>query len=78
MKKLALDLEALVVESFHPAARWDEARGTVHPRESGDTECETEYASCYQSVCVTCGDSCHGSCMGPSCDFPTCSPDLEC
>jgi hypothetical protein len=78
MKKLALDLEALVVESFHTAPLHATADGTVHAHESGDTECETEWASCYQSVCVTCGDSCHGSCMGPSCDVPTCSPDLEC
>ena len=78
MKKLALDLEALTVESFHPAPRDTRADGTVHAHESGDTECETEWASCYQSVCVTCGDSCHGSCMGPSCDRPTCSPGLEC
>lgn len=91
MKKISLDLDTLSVQSFETTANPARLRGTV--RAAGATEdCQSQglsyCGSCFHTDCVeltcgapcepTVGDSCHGSCMGPSCDAPGCSYDLTC
>lgn len=70
MRKVQLQLESLVVESFHttdPA----QAQGTVvahatTPRDSCGNSCQ---ASCIQTACTCPGiDTCWQSCNG-TCDF---------
>jgi hypothetical protein len=81
MKKLNLDLDQLVVESFSTAAA-RRAGGTVRGNDLSDTTCYqricdcptgfTCLTDCNQYSCAgTCGDSCDNICpSGRSCDNP--------
>lgn len=62
MRKLKLDMDELLVESFATAdADADpEARGTVHGNEATGL-CTLAATRCYQE---TCAFSCDGSCVG--------------
>jgi hypothetical protein len=76
MKKIALALETLHVESFETTPRTEHPRGTVHGAgASEDTNCPA--VSCGTSCDGTCGDSCHGSCLGETCEF-VCTGILTC
>lgn len=83
MKKIALDMETLRVESFETTAAAADRKGTVHAAgESEDTGCESQgltyCGSCGPTDCLdpSCGppceptfpSSCEGTCMGESCD----------
>jgi hypothetical protein len=70
MKKLRLDLSALVVESFGIHEEPGE-RGTVHGQAqyTDPRVCETNEMGCYvqtlaASNCATCDQSCIGTCWG--------------
>lgn len=91
MKKISLDLDTLSVQSFETTARPARFRGTV--RAAGATEaCESQglsyCGSCWPTDCVepscgppcepTVGDSCHGTCMGDTCDVAGCSVGMIC
>lgn len=65
MKKLALHLDDLQVESFH-TARTAPQRGTVRGNQPLTTNC-TDYVDCTwdfgcETQAYTCGGSCGGSC----------------
>jgi hypothetical protein len=84
MKKISLSLDSLNVDSFPTTALAARSRGTVHAASESD---ESYCGSCGLTFCLylpTCGggtcyptepDSCHGSCIGETCD---CSADLAC
>ncbi|HEX6373514.1 MAG TPA: hypothetical protein VF006_31605 [Longimicrobium sp.] len=82
MRKLKLELDSLVVQSFETTTPEGPARGTVHGRaEAGpdtpycgtvDVNCKyTEQYSCEGTCEDTCAESCYGSCH--SC-IASCSP----
>lgn len=92
MEKISLSLDNLLVESFETTSDADALRGTVHGADSPitptqETECESCEFTCGPTVCqlftcgqsceVTCGDSCHGSCLGETCEF-VCTGVLTC
>jgi len=62
MKKLKLDLEALAVDTFEPAAREDDSRGTVRAHAAdtrlGEYTCRG-FGSCYYK--------CLGTVIGETC-----------
>ena len=60
MRKLMLDLDDLQVESFETA--WNDGAGTVHARETFDSECRCDTDSC------KCGSV--ESCTHCGCDTP--------
>lgn len=73
MSKLKLDLVALCVESFEPAAAVSQPRGTVHAR--GETDdcmgvlADTDYcsaANCTYSPCTN-DDACLMATLPPKC-----------
>lgn len=72
MKKLALDLDAIRVETFETDGRVD-ARGTIHGRQDlayavvGDSPLASCVASCDDSVCATC-DTCREPCPSQVCE----------
>jgi hypothetical protein len=76
MKKLKLDVEALEVDSFEPAAE-SRLRATVHGREWSDPGCQETV-----EPGVTCAASCQGTCRScpadPTCGYWTCSCDTYC
>jgi hypothetical protein len=61
MKKIRLDLDALAVDTFEPAARKDAGRGTVRAHaetEWGEHTCD-DFGSCFRR--------CIGSVFGAPC-----------
>jgi hypothetical protein len=92
MRKIALDLDTLSVQSFETTARPAHLRGTVRAAGGTNEECQSQglsyCGSCWPTDCVepscgppcepTVGDSCGGSCMGPTCDLAGCSLNLTC
>ena len=69
MKKLALDLDSLVVESFDTsAARMP--RGTVRGNDVSDTTCHQIICDCPSGSGDTCEGSCEDTCV-ESCDACT-------
>jgi hypothetical protein len=67
MKKLALKLDELRVDSFGTEAPEEKGRGTVHGHSLGGTcyyTCYTCQASCGGSCQVSCAGSCWDSCQG--------------
>lgn len=82
MKKLALRLEDLRIDSF-VTERGQETRGTVHGAEpSVWPRCvppeHTFLESCGGSCFVTCFGSCEGSCDGEPCSMGTCMWEETC
>jgi hypothetical protein len=83
MKKLALNLEALTVESFE-TSRELERRGTVHGLSESTANqiictCESDNGTCGDSCDGGCGSdyySCNGTCGGATCGF--CTRDVTC
>ncbi|HEY0017631.1 MAG TPA: hypothetical protein VGC13_15070 [Longimicrobium sp.] len=74
MKKLALDLDELCVESFDTTAPPKDSRGTVQGNMQsyyGGTCAQTCY-TCAGTCQVTCYNSCAGTCHEPSCNGGTC------
>lgn len=70
MRKLRLELETLVVETFAPAAEGAPRRGTVRGREDGTwIDCGTFPDSCGAD---TCGNQCY---TGPN--YVSCDPTEE-
>jgi hypothetical protein len=77
MKKLALKLDDLQVETFDPSSTKPEVRGTVEGHESLNgtcgQSCYTCQVSCNGLSCFSCNGSCEMSvCYGQSC-FGTCN-----
>lgn len=86
MKKINLDLANLRVESFETTASAADLRGTIRAASITDEDCETQYLSycpsCGDTQCLdaTCGSpceptfpySCDGSCVGDTCNAPSC------
>jgi hypothetical protein len=76
MKKIALDLNALRVDSFATTARDSGRRGTVHA--AGASE---EPTQCLGPTCGTCEPtfaySCYGTCVGDTCE-DVCSAMVTC
>jgi hypothetical protein len=78
MKKLSLDLDQLVVDSFDTAAKAEE-KGTVFGEQcTCYTNCTCpgcptcDHTQCDQNTCQhTCDFSCWGTCYDPSC-YQTC------
>lgn len=76
MRKLRLELEALTVDSFDTTAV-EVPKGTVLAQE-GTRGCSISCVdSCLQTQCTcaginTCQQSCNGTCVGYSCQGPTC------
>lgn len=69
MKKLKLDVDALQVESFDPAADEYGVRGTVDGRQilNPNTRALSECIRCLQTADFSCRNSCMASCIG-TCD----------
>lgn len=64
MKKIRLDLEALAVETFDPAAPAGADEGTVFAQASGKETCDILICNSLDSGCGgTCFNSCPPSCM---------------
>lgn len=76
MKKIALDLNVLCVESFSTTTGDAGRRGTVHA--AGNSE---EATQCLGPTCGTCEPtfaySCYGSCVGDTCE-DVCSSIVTC
>lgn len=72
MKKLRLEIEALEVDSFEPAAE-SRLRATVHGR-VWDQETVAPGPTCWESCLGTCR-SCPAD---PTCGYWTCSCDTAC
>jgi hypothetical protein len=72
MKKLNLELDALVVESFDTG---EQGRGgTVRGHDTRITEwCNSTYAGCSFKHCESQGDTCTDSCMDPCEITPYCA-----
>jgi hypothetical protein len=64
MRKLKLDMDELLVESFATADADPEARGTVHGNAATGL-CTLRATRCYQETCdLSCDYTCDGSCVG--------------
>jgi hypothetical protein len=85
MKKLKLDMEALEVDSFEPAAE-TRLRATVHGRERSADPCEetveplASCASACVSACWSCpgNPSCYWTCSCDTCGQPSCANTCGC
>jgi len=76
MRKLKLEVDALEVESFAPAAGAREERGTVHAREP-TYFCESWEMDCTANVnWYTCGVSCVNMCYHTR-EVPGCGIDTD-
>ena len=74
MKKLTLDLDGLVVESF-AAGNGAGLRGTVKGHDDITQNCgDTQYCTLGSS----CDGSCYASCGDPDCGSYYCTGDLSC
>lgn len=74
MKKLALIVEDLKVESFDIVTEPD-MRGTVKGHDSFEDETATCQNTCEYSCYGTCYASCRGTCFGVSvCGISICNP----
>src|SRR6476620_5056774 len=80
MKKLALDLDGLSVESFDTAPAAGRG-GTVHAR-SGTTYADESCNGTCDASCPSWGGTCAGSCAGATCgstcDYATCAQPESC
>lgn len=85
MKKLTLDLDHLLIESFEPSSDSRSERGTVRAHDySDDLDCwrlpdprwdSIQGGSCYGTCgysCDTCNYSCGGTCGEGTCYGDTC------
>jgi len=78
MKKLALNLDELHVESFGTSSGEPDDRGTIQGRVMGvgtENTCEPQ-VTC-NSTCHTCEESCVGTCYDYTCNY-TCGGVSEC
>jgi hypothetical protein len=78
-KKMMLDLDELVVESFATSGR-RAARGTVHGNAISDTTCFQDFCTCPTGSGITCEVSCDGTCDAacPGTNTDGCSCDGTC
>lgn len=79
MKKLALNLEELHVESFATSPGERDDRGTIQGRVMGagtENTCQAQI-TCDPTCWNTCPDTCGGTCMDLTCQF-TCGGATDC
>lgn len=52
MKKIALNVESLAIESFETGSEMEQARGTVQANQQTlNANCYTQVGSCYRTAC---------------------------
>jgi hypothetical protein len=70
MRKLALKLDELQVESFRTSPGEQPVQGTVRGHQEGDSEYYCPTTSCPTQF----GNTCQGTCDGPTCGGQVCIP----